>query len=148
MSKHKNQESGAVTEHQTGSEMQQEDTGAQAQTGAVTEEGAVTEQAATAATEASASGKDGSKVLLKDGTPRIDFIRKRWAEKASRAQITKEINERRIDGSPVVPYQIVFSATKGKPGGPDAPAAAEQAEAAAAGAPTGAGAGEGEAAAA
>lgn len=65
-------------------------------------------------------------VKYSDGTTkqekRIDYIRRRWAEKASRSQITKEVSE---FAGKKVPYQIIFAATKGVPGGPDkAPAAA------------------------
>ncbi|MGL5074579.1 MAG: hypothetical protein ACRDBG_01890 [Waterburya sp.] len=49
---------------------------------------------------------------------RKDYIKHRWAQKASRSQIAKELG---------VPYQIVFQGTKGVPGGPDpvAPVATE-----------------------
>jgi hypothetical protein len=67
--------------------------------------------------------------LIKDpdnvGQPakRIDFIRRRWAQKFSRGAIAKELTAINSvanggDGKKV-PYQIVFAATKGVPGGPD-----------------------------
>jgi hypothetical protein len=91
-----------------------------------TQEATVTEQA-TAEVSPTAGTKDGAKVLLADGTPRIDYIKKRWADGASRSQITKEINEKRVAGSNVIPYQIVFAATKGLPQPPKAEQAAEPA---------------------
>jgi hypothetical protein len=46
-----------------------------------------------------------SKVLMPDGTPRVEYIRKRIAEGATRSQVAKELG---------VPYQVVFMATKSK----------------------------------
>lgn len=86
--------------------------------------------AVVAAPEAVPAKKDDRfKILtLKDGSTvkRTDYIRKRWAEKASRSEITKEVSE--LAGTKII-YQIIFAATKGIPGGPDkvaAPAPAEQ----------------------
>ena len=73
--------------------------------------------------------KDGAKVLLNNGVPRLDYIRKRWTEGASRATIMKEVNSLKTPGSNDIPYQIVFSATKGRPGGPTpTPAQADTAQ--------------------
>jgi hypothetical protein len=87
---------------------------------------ATTETAAAAPVASIPSTKDGAKVLLADGTPRIDYIRKRYAEGATRSVITKEVNEKRVAGTEPVPYQIIFAATKGlaKPAVAEAPAAA------------------------
>jgi hypothetical protein len=60
-------------------------------------------------------GRDGVSVK------RIDLIRELWAAKHSRGSICKEVG--RLVGEKV-PYQIVFSATKGLAGGPDKVAAA------------------------
>lgn len=86
-----------------------------------------------------AGGSDGRSILLKleDGTSvkRTDYIRRRWQEKASRGEITKEVNQLTANtfgpDSKAVPYQVIFQATKGLEGGPDkvatAPATAEAA---------------------
>lgn len=87
-------------------------------------------EAQTAETEAAPveAKKDSRYVELKlaDGSTmkRKDYILKRWGEKASRSDIAKELTQ--LEGREV-PYQIVFQATKGVPGGPDkaAPAVAE-----------------------
>ena len=46
---------------------------------------------------------------------RIDFIRSAWQNKQGRGSIAKEVS--RLVGKKIT-YQIVFSATKGVPGGP------------------------------
>jgi hypothetical protein len=96
-----------------------------------------TEAAAT--TEgAAASGGDKRAIVLKNGETRADYIRRRWLEKADRSTITKELNSPELNPTPdkKIPYQIVFQATKGQPGGPDpkteAPAAAAETEGASA----------------
>jgi len=93
------------------------------------QEGDPNATAAAAAAGATNGGplKDGSKILLSNGVARLDYIRKRWKEGASRSVITKEVNELRAAGSNEIPYQIVFSATKGVPGGPPKAAPAEAA---------------------
>jgi CelD/BcsL family acetyltransferase involved in cellulose biosynthesis len=64
------------------------------------------------------AGLDGSKVG--ETLNRIDFIRSAWTVgKKSRGDIARELT--RLAGKKVT-YQIVFSATKGVDGGPDAPA--------------------------
>jgi hypothetical protein len=80
--------------------------------------------AAASAPAASNVPDERYKMIMVNGVPtkRIDYIRKRWAEKVARGQIAKELSE--LSGKKV-PYQIVFSATKGLAGGPDkAPVAA------------------------
>jgi len=49
--------------------------------------------------------KVGNKVMLESGEARVDYIKRRFAEGASRGTIAKELG---------VPYQIVFAATKKK----------------------------------
>lgn len=68
--------------------------------------------------EAEAKGASRKIMLTVKGVEiaRTDYIRKRWAEKASRGQIAKELTK--FQGKNV-PYQIVFAATKGIEGGPD-----------------------------
>jgi hypothetical protein len=80
-----------------------------------------TQVAETATSTEAKDGKDGAKILMADGTPRIDYIRKRWREGASRGDIVKEVNELKVPGTKEVPYQIVFSATKDVAGGPTKP---------------------------
>lgn len=94
------------------------------------------QEAASAQPAAAASASDRRRIILPTGEARADFIRRRWAEKADRSTITKELNSAELnpafaggDEKAKVPYQIVFQATKGHPGGPDpkteAPAAVE-----------------------
>ena len=61
--------------------------------------------------------------------PRAEFIRELWATRQySRSDILKCV---RVFGSdPEVKYQIIFQATKGHEGGPEAKAAAEEGAAA------------------
>ncbi len=54
--------------------------------------------------------KNGAKVMLTNGEARVDFIKRRFAEGATRSAITKEVNE--LSGGATVPYQIIFAATK------------------------------------
>lgn len=49
--------------------------------------------------------KVGNKVILEGGEARVDYIKRRFGEGASRGTIAKELG---------VPYQIVFAATKTK----------------------------------
>lgn len=89
-----------------------------------------TAEAPAAAAPATATPDDRFKLLtLDDGTQqkRVDFIRAMWKAGKSRSDITKEVN-RLIEkaGGKKIKYQIIFSATKGIPGGPpkaEAPAA-------------------------
>jgi hypothetical protein len=74
------------------------------------------------------AAKEGAKVMLTNGVARVDYIKKRYAEGATRSAITKEVNELRTPGSAPIPYQIIFGATKPKP----KPAPAEDAAPAAA----------------
>lgn len=91
-----------------------------------------------AATAAPAVSDHVKMITLKDGTvmKRADYIRKRWAEKASRGQIARELTEFNSvenggDGKKI-PYQVVFAVIKkGTPGGPDPVAAPATGEAAA-----------------
>ncbi len=81
--------------------------------------------------EAPASKKGGKKVVLLvkgQEVPRADYIRSLWTEKKmSRAEITKAVNEIiTAQGGKVIPYQIVFAATKGIVGGPDKVEAADE----------------------
>lgn len=72
-----------------------------------------------------AGGGDARSIVLTVGDRQIkrtDYIRQRWAEKAPRGLIAKELSE--IQGKKV-PYQVVFAATKGLAGGPDKAAPAE-----------------------
>lgn len=73
-------------------------------------------------------GSDGRSIMLKleDGTQvkRTDYIRDRWQNgKISRGEITKEVNKLTAatfgDDAKAVPYQVIFQATKGLPGGPE-----------------------------
>lgn len=81
---------------------------------------------------AATTGGGGKSIVLKlpDGSEmkRTDYIRRRWAEKASRSEITKEVNELTAatfgPDAKKVPYQVIFAATKGYEGGPDKPATA------------------------
>jgi hypothetical protein len=84
-------------------------------------QGQAAAEAPAATTEAAASGGDKRSIVLKNGEKRADYIRRRWLEKASRSDITKELNTAELNPTPdkKIPYQIVFQATKGKPGGPD-----------------------------
>lgn len=69
-----------------------------------------------AAAAAPAANKQGAAIVLEGGEKRVDYIKRRWAEGASRSAIAKELN---------VPYQIVFASTKvPKPADPNAPAKA------------------------
>ena len=61
-------------------------------------------EAAAGAAGANAT-KSGNVVILASGERRVDYIKRRFAEKATRGQIAKELG---------VPYQIVFAATKTK----------------------------------
>jgi hypothetical protein len=75
-----------------------------------------------ATTEAAAAGGDKRAIVLPNGEKRADYIRRRWAEKASRSDITKELNSPELYVGPEggsVKYQIVFQATRGVAGGPD-----------------------------
>lgn len=78
-----------------------------------------------AAPAAAANDERYKMVTLKDGSSmkRIDYIRKRWQEGTARGAIAKELSE--LAGKKV-PYQIVFAATKGVPGGPAKSAPAEE----------------------
>jgi len=67
-------------------------------------------QAAPATPAAPAAVKDGSKVILTNGEPRVDFIRRLWAEGKTRSEITKAVNE--LSGGIKVPYQVIFGVTK------------------------------------
>jgi len=53
---------------------------------------------------------------------RAEYIRDLWARKMSRGDIARHLTQ--ITGKKV-PYQIVFAATKGHPGGPDKTAGGE-----------------------
>jgi hypothetical protein len=66
----------------------------------------------------SGGGVGQPRVMLPNGEPRINFIKRRFSEKVSRGQILKELHGM---GAPhdKCTYQIVFSATKGMQGGPD-----------------------------
>lgn len=82
------------------------------------DEDAVEEGTDAAETETEAKGP-GRKIMITvkgKEVARADYIRERWAAKASRGTIAKELTK--IQGKPV-PYQIVFAATKGLAGGPD-----------------------------
>lgn len=59
--------------------------------------------------------KSGNTVVLEGGEKRVDYIRRRIGEGASRGVVAKELG---------VPYQIVFAATKVKKEKPAAEAAA------------------------
>lgn len=77
--------------------------------------GKKTAVAETENTEASGSTK-GKKIILtnkEDGSTiaRVDYIQQRFAEGAKRGEIVKELKDK-FDH--VVPYQIVFAATKPK----------------------------------
>ncbi len=62
------------------------------------------------ATKASATSGRGRAVVLKDGTLRVDYIRKRYYDEgAERSAIRKELCE--MTGQDI-PYQIVFAGTK------------------------------------
>jgi hypothetical protein len=69
---------------------------------------------------------DGSTFAYNDGSKngqavnRIDYIRAAWKNGKARGAIAKELT--RMTGKKVA-YQIVFSATKGQPGGPPPSAA-------------------------
>lgn len=69
----------------------------------------------TEAPATTSTGTRGRKVMLSDGTPRVDYIRDRWYkdglkdEEGGRSKIVKELAEK---FSHEVPYQIVFQATK------------------------------------
>lgn len=60
----------------------------------------------------------GRAVVLPNGEKRVDYIRRRYYDdKTTRSDIRKEINEmleKAERGSEVIPYQIVFAATKEK----------------------------------
>lgn len=87
----------------------------------VVTDGAATAPAAGTVAEAGAATDDRFKLIThpttKQRVKRVDFIRERWGQGASRGQITKELNEPGVSDKKV-PYQIVFAATKGQPGGP------------------------------
>lgn len=68
--------------------------------------------------EAAGQAKSGAKILLANGEPRLDYIRKRWKEGISRGQILKEVNALKTANSEDATYQIIFAATKGQEGGP------------------------------
>jgi hypothetical protein len=91
---------------------------------------AQTAETASTETAAAAPAADRRRIVLPNGEARADYIRRRWSEKASRSEITKELNTPELNPSGVkVPYQIVFQATKGKEGGPDPKVEAPAAEA-------------------
>jgi len=80
-----------------------------------------------------AEAADKRAIVLPNGERRADYIRRRWKEGASRSEITAELNTKELySGKPggKIPYQIVFQATKGQPGGPapktEEPASEEQ----------------------
>lgn len=62
--------------------------------------------------EAVKSAIGANVIVLANGERRIDFIKRRWTEGATRGAIAKELSE--LQGK-AVPYQIVFQATKGLP---------------------------------
>jgi hypothetical protein len=64
--------------------------------------------------------KEGNVVKLASGERRVDYIKRRFAEGATRGAIAKELG---------VPYQIVFAATKKKAEAAPAASAAVQAAA-------------------
>lgn len=69
------------------------------------------------ATDAIEDGKgQGRAVVLPNGQKRIDFIRDRYYnDNVSRSEIRKEINAMYEEGADgLIPYQIVFAATKVK----------------------------------
>lgn len=70
---------------------------------------------------AATTGGDKRSIVLLNGEKRADYIRRRWEAKVSRSDITKELNDPKLNPTPEkkIPYQIVFQATKGKAGGPD-----------------------------
>jgi hypothetical protein len=71
-------------------------------------------------TTAAAPAADNRSIVLKNGQKRADYIRSRWEAGVSRSDITKELNSEELNPTPdkKIPYQIVFQATKGRPGGP------------------------------
>ena len=80
-------------------------------------------QIAAIAVAATAGGDSRSIILqvpMTDGTKqamkRTDYIRHRWGQKASRGTIRAEVSKLQDKD---VPYQVIFGATKGIPGGPD-----------------------------
>jgi hypothetical protein len=78
----------------------------------------VVARAKQAGVKLTASGGGQARIMLPNGESRAAYIKRRWAEKAERATIVKEIQSA---GPPhdKCTYQIVFAATKGLPGGPD-----------------------------
>lgn len=65
---------------------------------------------------AEGGARGGRSIVLENGEKRVDYIRRRFAEGATRSEIAKELGVR---------YQIVFAATKA----PKAPAEETAAEA-------------------
>ena len=78
--------------------------------------------AAEAAAATTESAADKRAIVLGNGERRLDYIRRRWKEGTSGSDITKELNDPELKLNPnpskKIPYQIVFQATKGQPGGP------------------------------
>jgi len=66
----------------------------------------------------SSAGGGTARIMLPTGEPRVAYIKRRWEAGVSRNQILKEIQSAGGVHEKCT-YQIVFSATKGVPGGPD-----------------------------